>query len=125
MIDALKKEIYNLELLIQSKKAELAKLIEDEKFKNKDQLIAIAEMRDQFSGITDLVLVKNTPEDIEKVRKKFEDGMCGYKVYFYKIRGIRKAYSYLNENMDGSIYSQQYLYEWMKKNEKHLINKDA
>jgi hypothetical protein len=125
VIDNLKKEISNLEQLLTLKKEELAKLIEDEKFKNKNQLIALAEMRDQFAGITDLLLVNNTPEDIENVRKQFEDNfMCGYRVHFYKIKDIKKAYRFLNENMDNSSYSQSTLYEWMDKNEKYLINKE-
>lgn len=121
MIENLKKEIASLEQLLNLKKEELAKLIDDEKFKNKDQLIVVIEMCDQFSGITEVFLINNK-EDIKKTIDSYKGSMYGYEIHIYKNKNLKDSYKYLMENLNNSDYCQDNIYRWMEKNEKQLID---
>ncbi len=122
VIEKLKKEILNLETILNTKKEELAQLIEDEKFKNKDQLIVIIEMRDQFSGITEIFLIDNNSESIKNTIDSYKLSMYGHEIYIYKLTEVKENYNHLIENLGNDEYSQEILYNWMDENKERVID---
>lgn len=127
MIEQLKKEIRDLERTIESKKDELKQLMEAALFEN-PKLLALVEVRDQFCGITDVVLIDDTEQAIQEIEDEYtKNFMYSYRVYIYRITDkeqLKEDYSELKNMKDLGHYGEESLYQWMDENKDKLINKD-
>lgn len=125
MIEQLKTEIRDLERTLENKRDQLKRLMEDALFDQK-KVLAIVEMNDQFSGITDIVLV----DDNEQSIKKFEDAyasnfMISFKLYIFRIKDInylKESYKDLTESRKSGYYGEDSIYEWIAEHQEQLIN---
>lgn len=124
MIEELKNEIIDLERLLETKRENLQKLINDEMFSG-NKLIAIVEIHDQFSGIDDIKLINDNKETI----KEFEDiynknFMYSYAISFFRINEInqlKEDFEYLKKMKELGGMCEDSIYEWMENNQSKLI----
>lgn len=123
MIDTLKKEIAELEKVLLEKKDQLNELIDDGRFANKNQLIVIVELHDQFYNISDITLIENTPEGIELFENSYKNSLYHYEYKFYKVSDLRKEYKYLQEMHSLNDLGEDPIIEWMNENEDNRVNK--
>lgn len=127
MIEQLKEEIRNLERTIETKKDELKKLMEVALFAS-PKLLTIVEMRDQFCGITDVILIDDTELAIQEVQKEYNKNFMYYnKVFIYRLADkaqLEEDFTELKKMKDLGHYGEETLYQWMDENKDNLINKD-
>lgn len=127
MIEQLKEEIRDLERTIEIKKDELKKMMEAALFE-KPKLLALVEVRDQFSGITDVVLIDDTEKAIQEIEDEYtKNFMYSYRVYIYRLtdkKQLKEDYTELKNMKDLGHYGEDSLYQWMEENENNLINQE-
>lgn len=117
MIESLKKEIFDLERVLETKKAELSNLMDCERFKNKNQLIAIVEMHDQFYGIHSVELVENDIDNISAMKARYSNLMYCFEVRFFKAKDLKEDFDYLQEMIGLSNVGEDAIIDWMQENE--------
>jgi hypothetical protein len=124
MIEQLKDEIRDMERTLEHKKNQLKKMMEDALFE-KSKVIAIAEMQDQFSGITDIELIDDNETAIKAFQDKYLDNlMYGYQVHVFRVSDVeqlKEDFKYLTSMLAGGHYGQDSLFEWMEDNNDKLI----
>lgn len=121
MIKSLQKQIFDLEKELERKKAELSKLINDEKFKNKNQLIAVIEMHDQFYGIHSIELVENNIENIIEIQERYKKLMYYFEVKLFKPKNLQEDYEYLESMMKLNSVGEEAIQDWMEENEEIIL----
>jgi len=122
MIDELKQEIEVLEKQLLEKKAELNDLVNDEIFSNKNQLIAIVELHDQFYNISDITLIENTPEGIQLITKAYTNALYHYEFKLYKVKDLRKEFEYLQTMFSLKDCGVDAIQEWMNEHDDEVVN---
>jgi hypothetical protein len=128
MIEQFKEEIRDLERTIEIKKDELKKMMEAALFE-KPKLLVLVEMRDQFCGITDILLIDDTEQAIQEIENEYtKNFMYSYRVYIYRVKDknqLKEDYTELKNMKDLGHYGEESLYQWMDENKDKLINEDA
>lgn len=122
MIEALKKEIEDLEKLLMEKRDQLSELLEDAKFANKNKLIVIVELHDQFYNISDIALIENTPEGIQLVKDAYTNTLYHYEFKLYKVKDLRKEYEFLQAMFSLDSLGTDAIQEWMNKHDDEVVN---
>lgn len=123
MIEQLKNEIRDLEKTLEHKKNQLKKMIEDAFFE-KSKVIAIVEMQDQFSGVTNIDLVDDTETAIKKYKESYQGIMIYYEVSFFRIPDVemlKEDFKHLNTLLANGYYGQDSMYEWIEEHQEQLI----
>lgn len=122
MIEQLKAEIENIERILANKKADLAKMIAEESlFSNAtNKLIVLVEMNDQFSGITDVLLINNNEIEIKNIKAEYDNNFYSFEVKIFKSENLREDFKYL-KLMLSLASAQDDLYEWMEENENNQV----
>lgn len=127
MIEQLKEEIRDLERTIEIKKDELKKMMEAALFE-KPKLLALVEIRDQFCGITDILLIDDTEKAIQEIENEYtKNFMYSYRVYIYRVKDknqLKEDYTELKNMKDLGHYGEESLYQWMDENKDKLVNED-
>lgn len=125
MIEQLKEEIRDLERTIEIKKDELKKMMEAALFE-KPKLLVLVEMRDQFCGITDILLIDDTELAIKEVEEEHNKNfMYCNRVFIYRLTDkeqLKEDYTELKNMKNLGHYGESSLYQWMEENEKNLVN---
>lgn len=128
MIEQLKEEIRDLEKSIETKKYEFKKLMAAALFEN-PKLLILVEMNDQFSGITDIVLIDDTEIAMQEIEDEYtKNSMYSYRVYIYRLTDkeqLKEDYTELKNMKDLGHYGEESLYQWMDENKDNLVNEDA
>lgn len=123
MIEQLKNEIRDLEKTLEHKKNQLKKMIEDAFFE-KSKVIAIVEMQDQFSGVTNIDLVDDTETAIKEYKESYQGIMIYYEVSFFRIPDVemlKEDFKHLNTLLANGYYGQDSMYEWIEEHQEQLI----
>lgn len=123
MIEQLKNEIRDLERTLEHKKNQLKKMIEDAFFE-KSKVIAIVEMQDQFSGVTNIDLVDDTETAIKEYKESYQGIMIYYEVSFFRIPDVemlKEDFKHLNTLLANGYYGQDSMYEWIEEHQEQLI----
>lgn len=122
MIEQLQAEIENIERILANKKADLAKMIAEESlFSNAtNKLIVLVEMNDQFSGITDVLLINNNEVEIKNIKAEYDNNFYSFEVKIFKSENLREDFKYL-KLMLSLASAQDDLYEWMEGNENNQV----
>jgi len=122
MIEKLQAEIENIERILANKKAELKKMITEESlFSNaNNKLIVLVEMHDQFSGITDVLLINNNEVEIKNIKAEYDNNFYSFEVKIFKSENLREDFKYL-KLMLSLASAQDDLYEWMEENENNQV----
>lgn len=127
MIEQLKEEIRDLERTIETKKYELKKLMEAALFET-PKLLVLVEMSDQFSGITDILLIDDNERAVQKIEDEYtKNFMYSYRVYIYRITDkeqLKEDYTELKNMKDLGHYGEDSLYQWMDENKDKRVNTD-
>lgn len=127
MIEQLKEEIRDLERTIETKKYELKKLMEAAFFET-PKLLVLVEMSDQFSGITDILLIDDNVRAVQKIEDEYtKNFMYSYRVYIYRITDkeqLKEDYTELKNMKDLGHYGEDSLYQWMDENKDKRVNTD-
>ncbi len=124
MIEQLKNEIFELENLLKEKQNKLSALIFEEQFKT-DKLLAIIELNDQFSCISEVLLIDNNQLSIKKLEESYKNKIICYNIYIYKILDVDKLKEYYKDlihSTNAGSFGEDSIYQWMSENEQHLIN---
>lgn len=127
MIEQLKEEIRDLERTIETKKYELKKLMEAALFET-PKLLVLVEMSDQFSGITDILLIDDNERAVQEIEDEYtKNFMYSYRVYIYRITDkeqLKEDYTELKNMKDLGHYGEDSLYQWMDENKDKRVNTD-
>lgn len=78
-----------------------------------DVIIAIAELNDQFSVITDIEIIEKTEKALMAFNEKYKNnGFYAYDTYFFK--ATREDFNYLKSNLADTLSGQDNIREWIE-----------
>jgi hypothetical protein len=116
MIEQLKAEIESIERILANKKADLAKMIAGDSLSSNNKLIVLVEMKDQFSGITEVLLIDDNEMAIKEIKDNYNNQVlyC-FEAKIFRSEKVKEDLEYLKLMLSyGS--GQDELYEWMEEN---------